>query len=156
MQPKDYLKNKARVFAKQTWAGPGKFGVFIFLCILIIATFESLGLSNRERNLELRTVNNIVIKKGQEKNILPQEHELDVSSFKEKLKVSAQIDKENRERMIENILLYGTLDQYVYENNFEIKQKNNRDYYNSVYLDIMLLSSGRLVREEDNELFIDI
>ena len=61
MQPKDYIKNKARKIAKQTWAGPGKFGVFIILCIIIIATFESLGLSNREKNLELRTVQNIVI-----------------------------------------------------------------------------------------------
>ena len=52
MQSKDYFKNKARKIAKQTWAGPGKFGVFIILCIIVIATFESLGLSNREKNLE--------------------------------------------------------------------------------------------------------
>ena len=56
MQSKEYLKIKARKLAKQTWAGPGKFGVFIVICIIVIATFESLGLSNREKNLELRSV----------------------------------------------------------------------------------------------------
>ena len=57
---KEYFKNKARKLAKQTWAGPGKFGVFIVLCFILVATFESLGLSNREKNLEMRSVQNIV------------------------------------------------------------------------------------------------
>merc|ERR1711957_797311 len=61
MLSKIYLKNLAKKYYKRTLAGPGKFGVFIFLCLIIIFSFETLGLSNIESNLEIRTINKRVI-----------------------------------------------------------------------------------------------
>lgn len=124
MQSKEYIKNKARKLAKQTWAGPGKFGVFIFLCILIVATFESLGLSNREKNLEFRSVQKIVMPVNTvEKNIIENSDivEANSNSFNEKLKISTQIDMNNKIIEREKILLNGAMEQNLFENKYSIK-----------------------------------
>ena len=49
---KENLALRATRIAKYSCSGPGKFAVFIILCIIVVATFESLGLTNKERNLE--------------------------------------------------------------------------------------------------------
>jgi len=123
MQSREYLKIQARKLAKQTWAGPGKFGVFILLCIMIIATFESLGLSNREKNLEFRSVQKIVIPINTvEKNIIEVNDALepDSISFNEKLRKSTQIDLNNKIIEREKILLNGAMEQNIYENQFSL------------------------------------
>ncbi len=123
MQSKEYFKNKARKFAKQTWAGPGKFGVFILLCIFIIATFESLGLSNREKNLEVRSVQKIVIPVNNlDKNIkeVADAMEANSNSFNEKLKISTQIDMNKKIIEREKILLNGAMEQNLFENKYSI------------------------------------
>ena len=133
MQPNEYIKNKARKLAKQTWAGPGKFGVFILICIFIVATFESLGLSNREKNLEMRTIQNIVIPVSLNSEkvsiaIAEEQVKYDLSDelFLEKLKLSANVDCQRKAMEIENILIYGAVDQYLYEH------KNVIDNYSSI------------------------
>jgi len=124
MQSKEYIKNKARKLAKQTWAGPGKFGVFILLCILIIATFESLGLSNKEKNLEFRSVQKIVMpiniaeKKTKENSDIL---EANSNSFNEKLKISTQIDMNKKIIEREKILLNGAMEQNLFENKYTIQ-----------------------------------
>jgi hypothetical protein len=121
MQSKEYFKNKARKLAKQTWAGPGKFGVFIVLCIIIVATFESLGLSNREKNLEMRTVQNIVIPVT-DKVIVDVGNSIEVNhELQEKLKISASIDFQKKILERENILLFGAVEQYLFEHQSYIK-----------------------------------
>ena len=119
MQSKEYIKNKARKLVKQTWAGPGKFGVFILLCIMIVATFESLGLSNREKNLEFRSVQKIVIPiNTMEKNIeISESTESKSSILNERLKISTQIDLNNKILEREKILLNGAMEQNIFENN---------------------------------------
>jgi len=122
MQSKEYLKNKARKFAKQTWAGPGKFGVFILLCIIVVATFETLGLSNREKNLEFRNVHKIVIpvENTAEKNLVEFNDisEVNTYSFNEKLKISTQIDINKKLVEREKILLNGAMEQKIFESNY--------------------------------------
>lgn len=123
MQSREYIKNKARKLAKQTWAGPGKFGVFILLCIMIVATFETLGLSNREKNLEFRSVQKIVIPINTvEKNLIEvnDAFEPDSSSFNEKLRISTQIDLNNKIIEREKILLNGAMEQNIFENQYSI------------------------------------
>ena len=124
MQSKEYFKNKARKIAKQTWAGPGKFGVFILLCIIIVATFESLGLSNRETNLEFRSVQKIVIPiKTTEKTIIEVNDiiESNSNSLNERLKLSSQIDMNNKIIEREKILLNGAMEQNLFENKHSIE-----------------------------------
>merc|ERR1711957_73142 len=128
MQSKEYIKNKARKLAKQTWAGPGKFGVFILLCILIVATFESLGLSNREQNLEYRSVQKIVIPiKTMQHNVaeISESTESISSLLNERLKISTQIDLNNKILEREKILLNGAMEQNIFENNHVINDFEN-------------------------------
>ena len=128
MQSKEYIKNKARKLAKQTWAGPGKFGVFILLCILIVATFESLGLANREQNLEYRSVQKIVIPiKTMDKNFvgISESNESNSSLLNERLKISTQIDMNNKILEREKILLNGAMEQNIFENNHNINEFEN-------------------------------
>ena len=123
MQSREYIKNKARKLAKQTWAGPGKFGVFILLCILVVATFESLGLSNREKNLEFRSVQKIVIPINKmERNIveIQESSESNSNLLYERLKISTQIDLNKKILGREKILLNGAMEQNIYENNHVI------------------------------------
>ena len=117
MQSKEYIKIKARKFAKQTWAGPGKFGVFIVICIIIIATFETLGLSNREKNLELRSIPLVAVQlnlKTIEEGINAENQPGNDNSVQvnKKIEESAEVNKENRE----NMMLSAAVDQYLYEN----------------------------------------
>ena len=132
MQSKEYLKNKAKQFAKQTWAGPGKFGVFIILCIIVVATFESLGLSNREKNLEIRNVQNIVFpvtiinekNKNEELVSIVNNEKPNSESLNEKLKMSAKKDFERKSAQRENLLIYAAMDQLIYENDLTVKNND--------------------------------
>lgn len=54
MKFSESVKVQYRRLAKSTWLGPGKFGVFILICIFVIATMEKIGLSNREKVIESR------------------------------------------------------------------------------------------------------
>ena len=113
MQSKEYLKIKARKIAKQTWAGPGKFGVFIIICIIIIATFESLGLSNREKNLELRNVPLVAVQLNL-KNIEEGANSQSDSSLTQNQ--TNQI-KEANSNFQSQMILSAAVEQYLYENN---------------------------------------
>jgi len=98
--------------------------VFIVICIIIVATFEGLGLSNREKNLEIRNVQNIVFpvtivtEKDKQEELIPivNNEPSNPESFSEKLKISAQIDFEMKSSQRENLLIFAAMDQFLYEN----------------------------------------
>lgn len=118
MLSKTYLKNQAKLYYKRTLAGPGKFGVFILFCILIIFSIESLGLSNREGNLEIRTINKRVIPvKIQEKKVnIAHSSYKSSSTFNNKVKISNEIDNEKRILELQRIIWKGAKEQQKYEN----------------------------------------
>jgi len=141
MQSKEYLKNKARQIAKQTWAGPGKFGVFIVICIIIVATFEGLGLSNREKNLEIRNVQNVVFpvtilneKKQDELVSILSTEQPNTESLNEKLKISAKIDFQRKSAERENLLIYAAMDQFIFENNLDMNHSDKTSQILSIIL----------------------
>lgn len=163
MQSKEYLKNKARQIAKQTWAGPGKFGVFIVLCIIVVATFESLGLSNREKNLEIRNVQNVVFpvtineKKQKEELVsIIKNEKPNTQSLVEKLKISAKIDFERKSAERENLLIYAAMDQLLFEHNLVV---NDSEKTKQV-LSILLKKSQSIVESnysnDDEVVFADL
>jgi hypothetical protein len=160
MQSREYLKNKARKIAKQTWAGPGKFGVFIVLCIMVVATFESLGLSNREKNLELRSVPNIIIPVTDKVSLdtLDQnKNDAKSESFQEKLKQSAHIDFEKKILERENILLYGAVDQYLFEHKNYIKNYESvtsQEEKTKFFLSLILKQSDEIIESNSEDLFM--
>lgn len=123
MQSKEYFKLKAKKLARQTWAGPGKFGVFIIICIIIIATFESLGLSNREKNLEIRSVPLVAINMN-----LKDIHEgNDISNTKEVARLAKDLplkDLDNKNKLRFSLLYHGAIDQYLYEHSSSVTNQN--------------------------------
>ncbi len=156
MQSKEYFKNKARKLAKQTWAGPGKFGVFIVLCIMVVATFESLGLSNREKNLEMRSVQNIVIPVG-EKVTIDVEQNQNEAELQEKLTMSAKVDFQKKILERENILLYGAVEQYLFEHQAYLKNYESgisQDEKTKYFLSLILKKTDELVDSNPEDLVI--
>jgi outer membrane phospholipase A len=158
MQSKEYFKNKARKLAKQTWAGPGKFGVFIVLCIIIVATFESLGLSNREKNLEFRSVQNIVIPVHDKISIseVEQTSEGNTAELHEKLKISTSIDFQKKILERENILLYGAVEQYLFEHKNYIENYENvtsQEEKTKFFLSMIMKQTNETVVEENTFVF---
>ena len=158
MQSKEYFKNKARKLAKQTWAGPGKFGVFIVLCIIVVATFESLGLSNREKNLEMRSVQNIVIPVHEKitVEVVEQSDSENTPELQEKLKISASIDFQRKNLERENILLFGAMEQYLFEHQNYVKNYDaiiSQDDKTKFFLNLILKQSDASVQVEDPFVF---
>lgn len=159
MQSKEYFKNKARKLAKQTWAGPGKFGVFIVLCIIVVATFESLGLSNRERNLEMRSVHNIVIPIGEKITVEVEQNgnEANQESLNEKLKISAHIEFQEKILERENILLYGAVEQYLFEHQNYLKNMEgvtSQEEKTKFLLSMILKKSDEIVESHAEDVFV--
>ena len=157
MQSKEYIKNIARKLAKQTWAGPGKFGVFILLCIMIVATFESLGLSNREKNLEFRSVQKIVIPiNTMEKNIeISESTESKSSILNERLKISTQIDLNNKILEREKILLNGAMEQNIFENNHVINDFDDLTTEQKIIKFYSEFSNTKAVTNTSGDFFFD-
>jgi len=158
MQPNEYLRNKARKLAKQTWAGPGKFGVFIVICIIVIAFFESVGLSNREKNLELRNVHNIV---------MPTNYKIEkinegVDQLKSQLVLSSQtqsikIDSEKKNADRVNILLLGAMEQYLFEHKDEIDNYEKIETANEKkekFVSLLIKEKDEIVNANAEDLFI--
>ena len=165
MQPREYLKIKARKLAKQTWAGPGKFGVFIVICIIVIAFFESLGLSNREKNLELRNVHSVVIplnynveKMNEAVDLIKKEINTS-SSVEEKIKLSLNIEIDRRNIERENILLFGAMDQYLFENKDSIKnydkiRNQEAKDKSKTFLTILLREKEEIINSNAEDTFV--
>lgn len=55
----DMIQTKNTNVRKTNWSAPTTMGVFILICMIIIFSFEAIGLANKEINLEHR-----YIKKG--------------------------------------------------------------------------------------------
>lgn len=49
------LIRKANQLRKQNWSAPTIMTVFIMFCMFIVFSFESIGILNKERNIEFRT-----------------------------------------------------------------------------------------------------
>lgn len=152
MQSKEYLKIKARKIAKQTWAGPGKFGVFIVICIIIIATFESLGLSNREKNLELRNVPLVAVQlnlKNIEEGVESKTSDTILSNSKQIKDMEFNSDFQNQ------MILSAAVDQYLYESlsstdsfDEDLSDRQGREYnVVSIQKDSSINKSGKIIKE---------
>jgi len=131
MLSKNYLNNSARKIYKKTINGPGKFGIFILICIIIVFSFESLGLSNKEKNLEIRTVNEKVIPVKTLKKKIKKGRSLEKqnsNALNEKIKIVSEMDLTKRIIERENILLSGAIEQNLYENNINHFNFKNSNY----------------------------
>lgn len=47
-------KSGGRRFNLNNWSAPAIMSAFLFICMIVIFSIENIGLSNREKNVELR------------------------------------------------------------------------------------------------------
>merc|ERR1712166_1713792 len=140
----DTLKRNISYMIKQLLNGSGNIGVFVLICIITVATFEGLGLSNRKTNLEHRLIQNMDLSiEGLDKGFYQDSKvniKLELKTFKvndntnilsQRLRIDSQKDHENRNTERSRILFEGAVDQFLYENkenfpnsqNFKINDK---------------------------------
>jgi len=55
MFSKSFLR-KANQLRKQKWSAPTVMALFIFLCMMLVFGFETLGIAQKEKNLDYRIV----------------------------------------------------------------------------------------------------
>ena len=153
---KEYLKNQVRKIAKQTWAGPGKFGVLIFLCILIIAFFESVGLTNRENVIEMRNVQKTVIPIRDidtDTSLESRIQKIDTDEFKELLQKYDHLYMEQKGILRDSILQNAMIDQYFYVNaekiNATIDEDASIDEKRAIYINGLKKEFKLMPTEED-------
>ena len=159
---KENLALRATRIAKYSCSGPGKFAVFIILCIIVVATFESLGLTNKERNLDSRKVGNLIkfnMKKHTEElqerisnNVFVQNDALNqkLRNFSEK-----NIEEKNLERG--KMLFSAAVDQFIYESK-ETKDLTNEEKLNLLvsHVNNAKNSVKKNVIKNDEDYFFDI
>lgn len=172
----DYLTNKIRILIKQILTGSGNIGVFIILSIIVVATFESLGLSNREKNLEHRLIQNMdlsiesidksyyqgsrIIINGELKNLNLNNN---CDFLIQKLKTDSRKDLENKKLERNKILFTGAIEQYLYENKDNFPNSENvsyedkiRRFYNFIFKTINSGNSGNNKKKNLDNDFFDI
>ncbi len=130
---------------KQIINGSGNIGVFILLSIITVATFESLGLSNREINLEHRLIQNMDLSIDSLDKSYYRNSKVNIKSelktFKlndntnvlsKRLKIDSQKDHENRNKERVKILYEGAFEQFLYENKENFSNSQYIDYENKI------------------------
>jgi len=148
------FKTKVSVLLKQILTGSGNIGVFIILSIIVVATFESLGLSNREKNLEHRLIQNMDLSiESLDKSFYDQSKTTIKTELKtvninnnnsdlliQKLKMDSMKDLENKNLERNKILFTGSVEQYLYENKENFPNSENisfedkiRRFYNFIF-----------------------
>lgn len=174
----DYLKTKLNILVKQILTGSGNIGVFIILSIIVVATFESLGLSNREKNLEHRLIQNMDLSvdsfdksyyrdskvsiKAELKNLNLNNNNSDV--LIQKLRLDSKKDLENKNLERNKILFTGAIEQYLYENKEKFPNSENLSYddkFTRVYNFIFKISNAshctkNAKKASENNEFFDI
>lgn len=50
------LIRKAYQIRKKNWSAPAKMTAFIIFCMFMVYSFESIGLLNKERNIDYRLI----------------------------------------------------------------------------------------------------
>lgn len=48
------LVKKANQLRKKNWSAPTVMSAFIFVCMILVYSFETMGLLNKEKNLDFR------------------------------------------------------------------------------------------------------
>ncbi len=140
----EQIGKKFNRIRKQNWSAPTIMAVFILSCMLIIFSLESLGLANKEKNLDYRintpekiikaVSNDIGSKNNHSCQAIPSACDYDSSNLREnysfdnsKLKLFTAKNREEHLLEIQMILIEGAKYQFLYENNFT----ENDSYFNS-------------------------
>lgn len=118
--------NRIKHLRKKNWSAPVTMSVFIFICMIVVFSFETLGLSNKERNLEYRKSREILLKPFETVNNNNQEPEIDQSVFEILNSVSKTSKKDNIDRI--NLMLLNAAQEQI-KINYLINSRNEMQFY---------------------------
>lgn len=125
---------------KKNWSAPAIITVFIIIMMILVYSFEQIGLLNKERNLDLRLSNPESIIKTSYRDlnlkVVKPKMPMDKFSKEKKAKINeslmnkidqqAKKTKEEHIKNIRNILIDGAISQIIYEVS---KRNNDKDNY---------------------------
>ena len=99
----------------KNWSAPFTMSIFIIFCMIVIFSFESLGLSNKEKNIDFRRCSHEAVSKHTNTNlqnfVMNDTYKILNSKINRKIGLSKleAIDK------IFEILIIGAKEQYAFE-----------------------------------------
>lgn len=119
------LCRKFNQIRKQNWSAPTTMSVFIIICMICIFSLETIGLLNKEKNLNYRLSNSDIIKNNLEENSLNyKELKQDAKKLIEENALK-QVTKEEAIKLLEEIILSAANYQISYENSSQNSNMNN-------------------------------
>ena len=140
------LLTKAKQIRKQNWSAPATMSVFIIICMIIVFSFESMGLANKERNLEFRhttaekSINifiKLVIRTFSEEKFKETKVEISQENIQNKLiEKLRDLSERNKEESLEKmykILAEGANIQQNYEKDVDVPSKTNTNFEQEFY-----------------------
>lgn len=151
---KSFLR-KANQFRKQKWSAPTVMGVFILICMMLVFGFESLGIAQKEKNLDYRivtpekcksnffyfllilvieTITKDKISSISKNKANPTNKDLEVVS--ERIKVLTMKNKEEQTEQLMNMLVKGAHDQINYLKDTQEYMDANLEEDDKSFLDI--------------------
>jgi hypothetical protein len=111
----------------ERWSAPKKMTLFILICMIVVFSFESLGLTNKEGNLEIRKASVILVQtEGKEINHSPHS-DIPTQNLAEKLTSITQKTREEKKEKMFQMLIEGA------HNPDPNQEHNYRDTIDSYY-----------------------
>ncbi len=118
--------NRIKHLRRKNWSAPITMSVFIIICMIVVFSFETLGLSNKERNLEYRKSREIIHKPFENLNKNEPEPEIDQSVFDLLNHVSKTSKSHNLEKR-NSMLLDAAQEQFKF--NYLSDSMNEMQFY---------------------------
>ena len=140
------IVKKANQIRKQNWSAPTVMSAFIICCMFMVYSFETIGILNKERNIDFRItspetgkisflfflINFIVIKTYNMNGYTPVEKlEYNDTMVSEKLKNFSEKNREENLEKIRQIMMEGAMEQLLLESCAE--NKNVSEDENKIY-----------------------
>ena len=116
---------------KKQWSAPATMTVFILICMLIVFSMEALGLTNKEKNLQLRKMTYKEIKFKHSENYMLKINESDeFENFYDFMNELKEITTQDLKLKTINILLSSAIEQYKIQHLRENSMKELSFYDN--------------------------
>lgn len=118
--------NRLKHLRKKNWSAPVTMTVFIIISMIVVFSIETLGLSNKEKNIEFRKSREIIHKPLVNFNKHEPEPEIDQSVFELLNHVSKTSKSHNLEK-INSMLLDAAQEQIRF--NYVSNSMNEKEFY---------------------------
>merc|ERR1711934_852052 len=115
------MGRKANQIRKQNWSAPSVMSAFIIFCMFMVYSFETIGILNKDRNIDFRiTTPETNIKTS---NVINFSGEI----ISDKLKNFSEKNREENLEKIRQIMLDGAMEQIQLESCTEIEESENEN-----------------------------